>query len=170
MTASEFTTAAGFSTAGTATYDGMNWVLMRFNGETWLLPQKPLRTNCPLDSSYAYSPGGTNKTVLGISMSLYGPANTSSTPTEPWSILFGRVSKSFTINPVPKLALWDNATLGFGAGANASYEWTRLANGAYDTWARGGTDPGAQGAALNNTSGRGSIRPLIKILSPDFTW
>lgn len=170
MTASEFTTAGGLSTNGTATYEGMNWILMRFDNETWLLPQKPLRTNCPLDSSYAYSPSGTGKMIQGVSMTWYGPANTNTGATEPWTKLFARVSKSYTLNPIPKLALWDNATLGFGAGANASYEWTRLANGAYDTWARGGTDPGAQGATLNSSSGRANIRPLIKITSTNFPW
>lgn len=170
MTASEFNTAGALSSNGTATYEGMNWVLLRFNNETWLLPQKPLRTNCPLDSSYAYSPSGTSKMILGVSMTWYGPANTTITAGEPWTELFSRVSKSFTFGSISKIAQWDSATLGFGAGANASYEWTRLANGAYDTWARGGSDPGAQGTTLNSTNGRANIRPLIKITSTNFPW
>jgi hypothetical protein len=68
------------------------------------------------------------------------------------------------------LAQWSNNSVGFGAGALYNVEWTTQENGAYDQWARGGAAPGDQGAALNKSSGRGGVRPMIKILAATFPW
>lgn len=170
-TSTAFCTAAGVagSTGSTITYNGLNWLLIRYGNETWILPQKSLRNNCDLGSVNAYI-GGTAKTIDGYSYFLSGIRDPSELSSGQWPKLYGRVSLTSnapSIGPYTKLAKFSDLALGFGT--YACYEWTSLTNGAYDTIAVGGT-PAGTSTSLNNTSGRAQLRPFIKVNSVDFPW
>lgn len=163
--ATEFCTA--FSMPATAaspvTQDGLNWILMRFDNQTWILPQKSLRKTA--DKASANYIGGRAVTANGVSYRISGIPNPTEASTGNWAKLFGRVTLNFNptaTNGIPKLAKFSNATLGFSP---ACYEWTTLSNGAYETQCVGGTSPSGI-FSLHNTADRANLRPLILVNSP----
>lgn len=165
----EYCTLTGIN-GGTVKFEGLSWAVMRFNKEIWLMPLKPLMVNAPLGSSYVYNPGGAAKTVAGVPQTWYGPRNSNDGVGTVWYDMYWRIAKSYANNTATSLAQWSDNAVGFGTGGLFNVEWTTQENGAYDQWARGGNAPGNQGAALNKTSGRAGVRPMIKILATTFPW
>lgn len=150
------------SSGSTLGPEGLNWMLMRFDNQMWILPQKPLRKGSDLNSGLAFI-NGSPVSVGTIRYTMWGTPNIDALSNGNYAKLYGRVSAVFTPNimtGVPKLARFTNATLGF---TPYSYDWTAQANAAFDTIAVGGTGPAATTASFNNSSGRADLRPFIKI-------
>lgn len=161
----EFTNAMGFSAGTTLAYDGMYYYLIRYSGETWLLPGHHIRTNVLYNQNNYRS--GKAFTIDGRSYQAWGVSKDPVATTDLYAKIYGRlVAGSYDNAGYPKLAKLSVAGAGHGTGM-ANYEWTGTSSGAYDMRVVSLTSS----INMNKTSGTVQARPFIKILDTgNFPW
>lgn len=168
----EVSTGFNIGGAGTIAYPAMNWFVVRFNSETWVLAEKPLRRGGIYNNSYAFLANGANIVYSGINYNIRFTATPLSS-NEPWGYLFSRTVLGYNPTGITytKLANHTNYSIGFRAGAAASYEWTAQSNGSSQN-ARGGTDVGSPGASFGQQqdSQETTCRPFARVTGGAFPW
>lgn len=168
-TASEFSSAFNVpgSSGSTMPDQGLNWLLIRYNNETWILPEKPIVRSSDFNSVKSYITGRTLSSN-GYNYKLMGTVTPDDASTKQYGNLFGRVSATYTpVVSYGKMAKLSNITLGF---VPASFEWTNKPSGSTEQVTIGGSGPAALVIPQFTTNAKCDLRPFIQVLSENFPW